>query len=112
MFKVAGVSTLKGKTKVRFANDLVSRVKMLVKGGHADINLRELPQAMSKADIVTWLLNNESYMSNPQSAEAINAANDKYNKTTVKITKPNMESLVARAEAVQPTVETTTELAE
>ena len=29
MFKVIGVSTLKGITKVRFANDMVSRVKIL-----------------------------------------------------------------------------------
>ena len=39
MFKVTGISTFQGKTKVRFANDLVSRVKILVKSGHEDINL-------------------------------------------------------------------------
>jgi len=100
MFKVAGISTLNGKTKVRFANDLVSRVKMLVKGKHEDITLVELPQAMDKAEIVTWLLNSERYMSNPVFAEAIKTANDKYNPTVVKVTKPSMESLVARAEAV------------
>jgi hypothetical protein len=47
-FKVIGVSTLKGKTKVRFANDLASRIKNLVKNGHTGIELFELPEAMTK----------------------------------------------------------------
>ena len=41
MFKVIGISTLNGVTKVRFANDMVSRVKILNKDGHKDINLIE-----------------------------------------------------------------------
>lgn len=47
-FKVIGVSTLAGKTKVRFANDLATRIKNLVKGGHTSIELFELPEAMTK----------------------------------------------------------------
>jgi hypothetical protein len=47
-FKVIGVSTLAGKTKVRFANDLATRIKNLVKGGHTNIELFELPEAMTK----------------------------------------------------------------
>lgn len=47
-FKVIGVSTLKGKTKVRYANDLATRIKTLVKGGHTGIELFELPTAMTK----------------------------------------------------------------
>ena len=39
VFKVVGVSTLNGVTKVRFANDFVSRVKILNKQGHTDIDL-------------------------------------------------------------------------
>ncbi len=46
-FKVVGVSTLNGKTKVRFAND-TSRVKILVKNGHTNVELFELPEAMTK----------------------------------------------------------------
>lgn len=46
-FKVVGVSTLNGKIKVRFANDM-TRVKVLVKNGHTDVNLFELPSAMTK----------------------------------------------------------------
>ena len=55
-FKVAGVSTQNGVTKVRFANDLASRVKLLAKGGHSPLELIELPKAMSKADACQYLL--------------------------------------------------------
>jgi hypothetical protein len=47
LFKVVGISTLNGKTKVRFAND-TSRVKILVKNGHTNVDLFELPEAMTK----------------------------------------------------------------
>ena len=48
-FTVAGVSTLNGDCKIRFAND-VMRVKNLAKSGHEDIRLVELPEAMLKVD--------------------------------------------------------------
>lgn len=47
-FLVIGVSTLAGKTKVRFANDFAGRIKNLVKGGHTNVELFELPEAMTK----------------------------------------------------------------
>lgn len=47
-FKVIGISTLKGKTKVRYANDLATRIKNLVKNGHTGVELFELPAAMTK----------------------------------------------------------------
>lgn len=56
MFTVAGVSTQNGITKVRFANDLVSRTKLLSKGGHSPLELIELPKAMTKADACQYLL--------------------------------------------------------
>ena len=49
-FAVAGVSTLGGKTKVRFANDTM-RIKILAKNGHTDIELVDLPNEMTKAEI-------------------------------------------------------------
>ena len=96
LFKVAGVSTFNGQTKVRFANDFVSRVKMLVKGGHTDINLIELPEAMTKPDAVTYL-KTTTLMENPQYAEAITLSDEKYN--TVKVAKPaiSLEAIRARA---------------
>ena len=55
-FSVAGVSTQHGITKVRFANDLVSRTKLLAKGGHDPLELVELPKAMTKAEACQYLL--------------------------------------------------------
>jgi len=53
-FAVAGVSTLNGKTKIRFANDAM-RVKILAKNGHTGVELIELPQEMTKAEIGQYL---------------------------------------------------------
>jgi hypothetical protein len=55
-FEVAGVSTLNGKTKVRFANDYVGRFKILIKNNHEDIRLIELGEKLTKADICKVLL--------------------------------------------------------
>lgn len=96
MFKVTGVSTLNGKTKVRFANDLVSRVKMLVKDGHQDIELLELPEPMSKGDVVKYLKTTD-LVNTPRFAEAIANADEKYN--TVKVSKPaiSLDAIKLRA---------------
>jgi hypothetical protein len=53
-FAVAGVSTQNGKTKVRFANDS-TRIKILVKNGHTDIELIDLPREMTKAEIAQYM---------------------------------------------------------
>lgn len=53
-FTVAGVSTLNGDCKIRFANDVL-RVKNLAKSGHEDIRLVELPSAMLKTDAAKFL---------------------------------------------------------
>lgn len=102
LFSVAGVSKLNNAYKVRFANDLVGRIKALSKS-HEDVQLLELPREMTKAEIVAFLKAHELY-SNPAYREAIDSADEKYNGTkTVKVkatkTKPSMESIKARAEA-------------
>jgi hypothetical protein len=100
MFKVIGISTLNGVTKVRFANDMVSRVKILNKDGHKDINLIELTAPLSKADAVKHLKTTDLYV---KFGAAIDAADHKYNgSATVKI---SMDSLKARAEAVKSETE-------
>jgi hypothetical protein len=53
-FAVAGVSTLEGKTKIRFANDTM-RIKILAKNGHTGVELVELPHEMTKSEIVQHL---------------------------------------------------------
>jgi hypothetical protein len=72
MFTVAGTSKVFGKVKVRYAND-ITRVKVLLKGGHEDIDLIELPKAMSKEDIVAYLIKIDFANGNAEKAEAINA---------------------------------------
>lgn len=53
-FSVAGVSTLEGKTKIRFANDTM-RIKILAKNGHTGVELVTLPSEMTKAEAVQYL---------------------------------------------------------
>ena len=83
-FKIAGVSKLKGSYKVRFANDM-TRVKVLAKTGHTEIELIELPKAMSKPELVTHLKTTALY-ARAEFKAAIDAADEKYNSTaTVKV---------------------------
>lgn len=99
MFKVVGVSTLDGITKVRFANDFVSRVKMLIKAGHTDIELMELAEPMSKGDAVTYL-KSTYLMDTPRFVEAITLADEKYNLNyAVKLSKPNLSLAAIKARA-------------
>lgn len=54
-YTYSGTSTCKGQTKVRFANDAM-RVKVLAKTGHSNIDLIELPDAMTKEQAVAYLI--------------------------------------------------------
>ena len=116
LFRVAGVSAVKGQYKVRFANDM-ARVKVLIKTDHTDIELMELPRAMTKAEIVTFL-QTTSLMDKSVYAHAIEAADVKYNGEAkpavakVKVTKtasttrskksaPSIEDIRARAQATK-----------
>jgi hypothetical protein len=102
LFTVAGVSKNKGAYKVRFANDLVSRIKILGKSDE-DIQLMELPSGMTKGQVVAFLKANELY-ANPAYKEAIDMADAKYNTvTTIRATgarvksAPSMDAIKARA---------------
>lgn len=54
-FTHAGVSKLDGEFKARFANDS-TRVKVLIKNGHTDIDIIELKHPMTKEEAVQYLL--------------------------------------------------------
>lgn len=93
-FKVAGVSRFKGKYKVRFANDMM-RVKVLAKGGHTDVDLIDLPKAMTKPAVVTFLLAQDQFKG--EARIAIEAADVKYNgKKTVAVSG---KKVVAKSKA-------------
>ena len=87
LFKVAGVSSGKTGYKVRFASDM-TRVKVLMKTGNSDIELVELPNEMSKGEAVTFL-KGTALMERAEYREAIEAADAKYNATSVvRVSKP------------------------
>ena len=84
LFSIAGVSKLAGSYKVRFANDM-TRVKVLAKTGHTEIELIELPKAMTKPELVTHLKTTALYQ-RVEFKQAIDAADEKYNgSATVKV---------------------------
>jgi hypothetical protein len=96
-FKVGGVSKTKGQYKVRFANDM-TRVKILAKTD-SDINLVELPKAMTKPELVTFLKSTDLY-ANGEYRAAIDAADAKYNgvvSAKAGKVKPSIEAIKARA---------------
>lgn len=69
-YSVAGVSTHKGITKLRFANDFVNRIKILQKNNHTDIELVQLPAALGKDEICS-LLQADAKFQNPAAQTAI-----------------------------------------
>ena len=98
LFKVGGVSkSAGGSYKVRFATDM-TRVKILAKTD-GDINLVELPTAMTKPALVTFLKGTDLY-ANANYRAAIDAADSKYNgSVSAKAgkVKPSLEAIKARA---------------
>lgn len=69
-FAVTGVSTDKGETKIRFANDML-RTKILTKNGHTNIDLIDLPREMTKAEIAQYLFETDYARGRPEVIEAI-----------------------------------------
>jgi len=62
-FSVAGVSTFNGVTKVRFANDFVSRIKILDKNQHTDVELIELGTELTKEEVCKVLVAHPKFQS-------------------------------------------------
>jgi hypothetical protein len=66
-FSVAGTSRLpNGTVKVRFAKDFVQRIKILAKNGHTELELIELGEEMTKAQICQMLINHPKFQSEEQ----------------------------------------------
>lgn len=65
-YSVAGTSTLNGITKIRFANDFVSRLKILYKNGHENVELIELGGEHTKAEICQVLMAHPKFQSDEQ----------------------------------------------
>ena len=112
LFTVAGTATNPdGTTKVRFANDLVARVKILTKAGCTNIELVELPQPMTKLAALEFLQEqrksgNEGYAIANKLAEKAKVAKRAGISVTLKAgvsigTKGNEKTPVKQAEEAQ-----------
>lgn len=105
-FSVAGVSTLNGECKIRFAND-VMRVKNLAKSGHEDIRLVEMPEAVLKTDAAKFLLGLPEFADATAQAAIAEylAKHDKQPKVKVEVKKA-VKAAVATKPAKAPKVDT------
>jgi hypothetical protein len=101
-YTVAGVSTHKGVTKVRFANDFVNRIKILQKNDHTDIELLELDSEMTKEDICKMLMDHPKFQN-----EAAQGAIAEYVTRNVKAEAPKAKApkAVKATKAVQADAE-------
>jgi len=107
-FKVAGLTTHNGNTKVRFTDDMVRRIKQFTKGGASRIDLVELPSEMSKVEALQHIATLEMFASPGDQATIADTLADKTkeaSKGTVKVkvtktktkTKPSIDAIKARA---------------
>ena len=115
-FKVAGITTHNGNTKVRFTDDMVRRIKQFTKGGASRIDLVELPSEMTKVEALKHIATLEMFASAGDQATIADTLADKLkeaNKGTVKVTKskskakPSIAAIKARAK--KPTKEVSVE---
>ena len=62
-FKVAGIATLRGETKVRFSDNIVRRIKQYTKAGSTRIDFIDLPSEMTKIDAIKFLQGHADFQS-------------------------------------------------
>ena len=118
-FKVAGITTHNGNTKVRFTGDMVRRIKQFTKGGASRIDLVELPSEMTKVEALNHIATLEMFASPGDQATIADTLADKMkeaNKGTVKVkvskTKPSLDAIKARAKKITKEVSVEQVLAE
>jgi len=124
-FKVAGITTHNGNTKVRFTDDMVRRIKQFTKGGASRIDLVELPSEMTKIEALNHMATLEMFASPGDQATIADTLDDKTkeaNKGTVRVkvtktktktkAKPSMDAIKSRAKKVTKEVSVDQILAE
>ena len=122
-FKVAGLTTHNGNTKVRFTDDMVRRIKQFTKGGASRIDLVELPSEMTKIEALNHIAKLEMFASAGDQATIADTLTDKLkeaNKGTVKVkvkvaktkAKPSIDAIKARAKKATKEVSVAEVLAE
>jgi hypothetical protein len=122
-FKVAGMTTNNGNTKVRFTDDMVRRIKQFTKGGHTRVDFVDLPSEMTKIEALNYLATHADFQSPADQATIADTLADKTkeaNKGTVKVkvaktktkAKPSMDAIKSRAKKVTKEVSVDQILAE
>ena len=118
-FKVAGMTTNNGNTKVRFTDDMVRRIKQFTKGGHTRVDFVDLPSEMTKVEALNYLATHANFQSPADQATIADTLADKLkeaNKGTVKVkvskTKPSIDAIKARAKKATKEVSVEQVLAE
>jgi hypothetical protein len=102
-FKVSGITTHNGNSKVRFTDDMVRRVKQFSKGGATRIDLVDLPSEMTKVEALKYIQSLDMFKSAGDQAIIADSLADKEKvKREVKVksskeTKPSIEAIKARA---------------
>lgn len=95
LFSVAGTSRLNGVVKVRFANNIHSRTKILERGGHKEVNLMELSGRFSKLQCCEFLISHPAFQD-----EESQAAIFKYVALNASNSYDSFRSVIANKEAV------------
>jgi hypothetical protein len=103
-FTVAGITTHNGNAKVRYANDMIRRIKQFTKGGHERVDFIELPNEMTKIEALKYLAAHADFQSPSDQATIADSLEDKSkeaNKGEVKVkaakAKPSIDAIKARA---------------
>jgi hypothetical protein len=89
-FSVAGIVTdSKGRTKVRYCNDLVGRIKLFSKNPeNKRVDFIELPNSMTKVDAIKFLMQHEKFSSSEDQmvlADALDTKSTEVKTTTKKV---------------------------
>ena len=103
-FTVAGISSLNGNYKVRFANDML-RSKVLMKSGHEDIRLADLEGSYSKLDAARQLLTIAEF--SDATAQATITEYIEENTPKAKVSKPVAKATKTPANKVAKAVKVT-----
>jgi hypothetical protein len=109
-FTVVGITEINGEVKVRFANDLVRRVKQFNKAENATrVTFAELPKAMTKLEALNHMLTMDEFQSEEDQATIRDTIEDKERDIRRKSTRVSKTGLSLEEIKNRPRVETTVE---
>ena len=113
-FKVAGITVHNGNAKVRFTDDMVRRIKQFTKGGATRCDFVELPSEMTKVEALKYMQSHSLYASAEDQATISDSLADRVKEpkqVKVKVTKPSLDAIKARAKKTKTAKADSTEVA-